>query len=237
MKIIKTSLMAMAILLVSVGIGRAQTADEVIQKYITAVGGADAWKKVKSVRMIGAVNYNGTELPVTVTFLTKKAMRAEYSMNGMTGYDIVTDKEGWTFNPFMGQKEAQAKTAEEVKENQDQLDQMPLLDYKTKGHKVVYIGKDDIAGNACYKLQLTLATGKEETLYFDAKSYYQVRAVSKTKANGKDVESVANYSNYQKLPEGISVPMTVESEMGPFAIKTVEINKNVDESIFKPSKG
>jgi hypothetical protein len=82
-----------------------------------------------------------------------------------------------------------------------------------------------------------LATGKEETLYFDAKSYYQVRAVSKTKANGKDVESVANYSNYQKLPEGISVPMTVESEMGPFAIKTVEINKNVDESIFKPSKG
>lgn len=237
MKILRMSLMAVAILLVSVGIGHAQTADDVIQKYIGAVGGADAWKKVKTVKMVGAVNYNGTELPVTISFLNQKAMRAEYTMNGMTGYDIVTDKEGWSFNPFMGQKEPQAKTPDEVKESQDQLDQMPLLDYTKKGHKVAYLGKDDVEGTECYKLKLTFVSGKEQTMFFDAKSYYQIRTVSKTTANGKEVESIANYSNYQKLPEGISIPMSIESEMGPFAIKTIEINKNVDESQFKPKKG
>jgi hypothetical protein len=50
------------------------------------------------------------------------------------------------------------------------------------------------------------------------------------------MEQTSNYSNYQKLPEGILFPMTVESGNGPFAIKSVEINKPVDESIFKPSE-
>ena len=55
------------------------------------------------------------------------------------------------------------------------------------------------------------------------------------KADGKEVEATVNYSNFQKLPEGITVPMTVDSEMGPVAMKTIEVNPTEDESIFKPS--
>ena len=40
--------------------------------------------------------------------------------------------------------------------------------------------------------------------------------------------------NYTKFPEGIVFPMSLETGGVPLTIKTVEINKPVDESIFKP---
>lgn len=55
------------------------------------------------------------------------------------------------------------------------------------------------------------------------------------KANGKEMEQVSMMSNYQKQPEGIVVPMTINTQGGEITFKTVEINKPVDESVFKPS--
>jgi hypothetical protein len=55
------------------------------------------------------------------------------------------------------------------------------------------------------------------------------------KANGKEMENTTNYGNYQKLPEGIVYPMSIESPEGPITLKSVEINKPVDEKIFKPA--
>jgi hypothetical protein len=56
------------------------------------------------------------------------------------------------------------------------------------------------------------------------------------KVDGKEVEDVTNYSDYKKLPEGILFPMSIDSEGGPIIIKTVDVNKSVDDSIFKPGK-
>ncbi len=81
---------------------------------------------------------------------------------------------------------------------------------------------------------MTHPDGKEETMYIDATNYYHIRSIEKTNVNGKEMEMTINYSNYQKLPEGIVFPMTMDQGMGPMTVKSVEINKPVDESIFKP---
>jgi hypothetical protein len=58
--------------------------------------------------------------------------------------------------------------------------------------------------------------------------------VTITKANGQESESKTDYSNYQKLPEGIWMPMNI-SGGNTIKIKKTEINVPVDESVFKPS--
>jgi outer membrane lipoprotein-sorting protein len=127
-------------------------------------------------------------------------------------------------------------TADQVKQSQDQLDvQGELIDYTAKGTKIAFVGKDDMEGTEVFKLRLTDKEGKEKTLFFDAENYYLLREVEKMKADGKEIEATVNFSNYQKLPEGIVVPMTVDSEMGPVSMKSIEVNPTVDESIFKPS--
>jgi hypothetical protein len=236
MKHIRLSIVASAILLTGTFAAKAQSADEIVQKHITAVGGADNWKKIKSVKMTASINGGGMEIPISITTVVGKAQKTEFTLNGMTGYQIITTKEGWSYSPFQGETKPQPMTAEDVKESQDELDINELVDYKTKGSTVTFLGKDDLEGTECYKLKMVCKNGKEKTMYIDASNYYNIRTVEKAKANGKEVEQKITFSNFQKLPEGVVFPMSMESPEGPLAIKKVEINTPVDEAIFKPSE-
>lgn len=237
MRTLRIAIMALAISVAGAVATFAQTADEIIQKHIDAIGGLDNWKKIKSMKMTGSVSMQGMEMPVTITTQQSKGMKVEFSMGGMTGYMIVTDKAGWNYAPMGGQTKPEALPDEMVKQMQDGLDvQGSLIDYKTKGHKVVYLGKDDVEGTDCFKLKMTKASGKEETMYFDASNYYHIRSVEKINANGKEMEQTSTYGNFQKLPEGIVCPMSIDQGNGPVAVKSVEINKPIPDNFFIPAE-
>ena len=215
----------------------AQSADEIIQKNIFASGGIDNWKKINSIRSTGTITAGDKEIPVTITILNKKGTRLEYRMNGLTGYSILTVKNGWTFNPFAGQTKPEPLSEETVKLSQDGLDvEGDLMGYKAKGHKVSYIGKDTAQGTECYKLKVILASSKEETMFISTSDYYLIRSVQEIKANDKITAQTVNYSNYQILPEGIAFPMSLDNGNGFIAIDKVEINIPVDEHIFQPGE-
>jgi hypothetical protein len=212
----------------------AESADEIISKHLAAIGGADSWKKLNSMRFEGTISANGAEIGIKATFLHQKGMRVDISMMGMSGYQILTPTGGWTYMPFTGQQKPEATTAEDVKEGQDGLDvKNELVDYKSKGHTAEYIGKEDVEGTECFKIKLTLKDGKVKTLFFDPSSYYLIREVQKHKANGQELEDTRNYSNFKKLPEGIVIPMSISTGNGEITVKKYEINPTIDESIFK----
>lgn len=226
--------MAAAIFLYSPA--KAQNADEVISKHIAAIGGADNWKKINSMTMTGAITAQGAELPITITKLNNKGQKMEMTFNGMSNYQMYTPTEGWTYFPAFGQPKPEAMTAEDLKQEADDLDIAgPLIDYKAKGNKVTYLGKDEVEGTECHKLKVTHKNGKEETVFFDVTNFYEIRAIQKATVNGKEVEQTVNFSNFKKLPEGIVFPMSVDQGQGVMAIKNVEINKAIAESTFKPS--
>jgi hypothetical protein len=213
---------------------KAQTADEVIAKHISAIGGVDNWKKVNSMKMEGLLQANGADVNVTVTILHGKGMRQDISVMGMTGYEIVTPTEGWNFMPFQGQQEPEAKTPEALAEAQDNLDaQGGLIDFAAKGHKVELLGKEDVEGTECFKLKVTKKGGSVSTLFIDPKSFYIVQSKTIQKANGQEMEVVTSYSNYEKLPEGIIVAKSMTLPFGELNMSKVTINGPVDESIFK----
>lgn len=216
---------------------QAQTADEIVTKYIDAIGGADAWRKVNSIKQEGTLTVQGN-VPVTVvlTVLNGKGMRQDITAMGMSGYQIMTPAAGWGYMPFQGQTKAEPATEDQVKEGADQLDaQGTLLDYKQKGHTVTLIGKEDIEGVDAYKLQIVQKSGKTETVYIDPKTWYVIRSVGKMKANGQEVEQTVNLANYKKLPEGIVVPMSLTLPMGELVLSKITVNGPVDETVFKPS--
>ncbi len=237
MKNLKRWVLTVSLLFAGAVFTNAQTADEIIQKHIKAIGGVESWKKVKSVKMLATSNANGTEIPITLTILQDKGMKVEYTFNGMTGWAIITDKAGWNFSPFAGQTKAEAMSEEALKQSQDQLNiHGGLIDYKEKGSTVTYLGKDDVEGTECYKLKVTYKTGKEETIYIDASNYYHIRSIAKVKADGKEQEVTSNMGNFQKLPEGIVWPMSMDNGGGPMTIKSVEVNKPLPDDIFKPKE-
>ncbi|MCX8021100.1 MAG: hypothetical protein N2747_11470 [Chitinophagaceae bacterium] len=211
-----------------------QTAEEIVSKHVEAIGGAENWRKVNSMKMEGSVQIMGNEVNVTVTVLNQKGSKTEISIMGMTGYQLITPTEGWSFMPFQGQSAPEAMTADEVAESQSELDvQGSLVDYDVKGHKIELLGKEDVDGTECYKIKLTPKQGGDEIYFIDPSNFYIIKSIKHRKANGRDMEVTINYSSYKKLPEGIVVPMSMSQQFGELVIKNVSVNFPIDESFFK----
>ncbi len=109
MKVLKLALAFCASALIITS-AKAQTADEIVDKYITAIGGADNWKKVNSVTSKGNLTVQGADVAVTMTVLNGKGMRQNISLNGLTGYQIMTPAGGWNYMPFQGQQQPEPVT-------------------------------------------------------------------------------------------------------------------------------
>jgi hypothetical protein len=158
---------------------------------------------------------------------------------GMTGYSIITSDGGWNFSPMAGQTKPEPITADELKYGKDQLDlQGEFIDYKAKGHSLEVLAKEDVDGTECHVVKINRKSGTESVFYFDPKTFYMIRTKSKVVANGQEVESVVNMSNFQKLPEGIVMPFTMENSAvpAPITVTKVVINGPVDEATFKVSQ-
>jgi len=235
MKLIKHLSFAVVGLLMS-AMSFAQTADEIVAKHIAAIGGAENWKKINNMRQEATLSVQGMDIPVVITAVHNKATKQEYTVMGMTGYSIITSEGGWNFNPMQGQTKPEPITQDELKYGKDNLDlQGDFVDYKVKGHSIQLMDKEDIEGVECLKIKLTRKSGNESIFFFDPKTYYIVRTSSKMSANGQEVESVVNMSNYQKLPEGIVIAYTIESTAvpAPITVTKVIVNGKIDEAVFK----
>ncbi len=215
---------------------QAQTVEEIVSKTVDAMGGADAWRKVNTLRQEGSLTVQGTDVSIVLTVAKGKGSRQDISITamGMSGYQIITPTEGWNYMPFNGMMAPEAMTADELAKSQDDLDpEGPLVDYAKKGNKIEYLGKEDVEGVECHKLKVDIKGGKVQTFFIDPSTYYIIRSVTKQDVNGQEVEVPTGYANYEKLPEGIVIPKSITLPFGEMTITTVDVNKPVDENVFK----
>jgi hypothetical protein len=219
-----------------------QTVDEVVDKYMTAMGGKDKLNSLQSVYMeTVTVMQNGNEATSKMWKVNGKLIRREinFGMGSMTS--VVTDKEGWNSNPRNGNK-FEPMTPEALQMQQGELDCAgPLADYKVKGSTAELIGKEDLNGTECYKIKLTLKTGRDITYYIDPKDYYIIRMKTKGGGMGQraganpDAELVIDYSDYRKTPEGYVFPYAITrvGMGGATNIEKIEVNQPVDPKLYK----
>lgn len=219
--------------LVFVQFAQAQTIDEVIDNHIKALGGKENLNKIQNVVMEGNLTVQGAEIALTLTQVNNKLARQDISAMGMTGFDFLTDKEGWTYMPFQGMQKPEPKTADEVKESQSNLDVAgPLVDYAAKGHKVELVGKEDVEGTECFKIKVILAGGKEQTIFIDPASNMIVRQKEKRKFNGQEMEVVTDFSDYKEV-EGVKMAYSITQQFGTVLISSIKVNQVIPDKMFK----
>jgi hypothetical protein len=211
---------------------KAQTADEIVNKYVDAIGGKDKIKQITSVYLEGSVQVMGNENPTTVTILNGKGYKSESDFNGQKAIQCYTDKGGWAVNP-MGGGAAEPMPDEQYKAGKEQIDVGgALFDYAAKGSTVELQGKD--AG--AYKLKLVSKDKVETTYFIDPSTYYLVKMLKKGNMMGQEIEITIKLSDYKKTDFGNIMPFTIDTDLGQFSlsttIKKAEINKAVDPSIF-----
>lgn len=218
---------------------KAQTADEIINKHIEAMGGAAKLKSINSFVMEGTLNIMGNDVPLKVFAQNGYAMKQEIEFMGMKNYFLFRKDSAWTFIPAQGQQNPEPLPKEAVEKTVNMFDiQGDLLDYKTKGHSVEYLGKEDVDGTECHKIKIKYKNAEEATYYIDPNTYYIVQKYEKTQVNGQEAEVTSKFSNYTKTADGYMFAMTREGGSAPGAVTftKVEVNKTIDPSVFQATK-
>ena len=244
MKIAMRSALMMVVLAVALP-SAAQTADELIEKSVAAMGGRAAFAKIKTRTMSGTITLNtpGGDIPGTIEIfnaLPNKArtvIKADLSAFGAGLLEIdqrFDGQTGFVLDSLQGNRDVTG----------NQLDNLrnagfphPLVTYKEMGFTAKLEGKETLGGGEAYVIVLTPAKGSAVRHYIDIKTMLPVRQVMRINIPqiGSDVDQTTELLDYREV-EGLKVPFQVasSSSVQSFVVNVTKVAHNVpvDEKLF-----
>ncbi|HQR39618.1 MAG TPA: outer membrane lipoprotein-sorting protein [Blastocatellia bacterium] len=220
-------------------IASAQSADDIVNKHIAAVGGLDKIKAVNTLEMTGKATVGpGLEAPFSMRLTRPGQMRMEITIQGKSLVQATDGTTPWGINPFQGATDPEKLSGEDADDITEQADfDGNLVDYKAKGNTVELMGKEDFEGSEVYKLKVTKKNGDVSYEYLDATSYLELKSTTKRKHDGQEIE-VESYPGNYKAVEGVMFPYSIENKIGgqtqfTLTLTSIVVNKPIDGSIYK----
>jgi len=221
----------------------AQTADEIVAKYIKTIGGLDKINAVKSFRRTGKyTGGGGFQAGVLEEKRRPDLIRQEFQIQGMVGVRAFDGKRGWKIQPWQGKKDPEPLGEEELKGIIEDSDfEGPLVNYQAKGNKVEYVGMDPVEGTDAYKLKVTLKGGDIEYFYMDTDYFVPIKIDTKRFVRGEEREYETSLGDYKEVA-GWYLPYSYETNAKGSAFKQkvtyekVEVNVPLaDNRFFEPA--
>src|SRR5690349_924498 len=217
----------------------AQSADDIIAKYIKTVGGMDKIQAVQTLRRAGTFNGGGGfEAAVLQENKRPNKVREEFSLQGMTGVNAYDGKAGWKIEPWQGKKDPEALSEDEMKQIVEDADfDEPLVHYQQKGNKVEFVGREQIEGTDALKLKVTLASGDVRYYYMDSDYYVPIKIEMKRMIRGAEQEFETSLGDYKEvagwyLPYAIETHRKGSDDVQKFTYDKIEANVPIDEGRF-----
>ncbi len=192
-------------------LAHAETLDEVLAKNYEARGGLEKIRALNTVRVEGKMVMGGMmEAPFTLLWKRPNKIRIDFVFQGKTGSQAYDGETAWMYIPFMGKATAELMGEDERKAIEDQSDfDGALVDYAEKGHKVEYLGIEEIDGTEAHKLKLIKKSGEEILLYLDGEYYLEIKSVSRRTIRGQEVEIESVMGDYKDV-KGLMIAHSVE---------------------------
>lgn len=225
-------------------IAAAQTADDVVEKYLAAIGGRQALAKLTSRTMIGTItlatpqgelsgpiqvytqapNKSRTVVKLDLSAFGAGQMTVDQRFDGTAGYLIDT---------LQGNRDITGNQLENMK---NAMFPTPLIGYKDRGATLELAGKEKIGERDALVLVLKPKTGSASRQYIDAETYLPMRTVIKVDVpQFGEVEQTTELSDYRDV-DGVKVPFAVKAtsavQSSTVVITKVEHNAKIDEALF-----
>jgi zinc protease len=206
------------------------SADSVLDKYVAAIGGEAAWRKLNSRVSKGTIDIPAMSISGTVEVHEKAPdfSLAIVNIGGTTfqrGFDGTT---GWANDPQNGLRTLSGAEAEDSKRQADFYHQ---LNMRKNYSKWKLIGTEKIGDHDAYELEATSSSGDVDKMYFDVKTGLLVRAITTVHSPQGDQVIQADLSDYRDT-DGIKLPFSVHqsSVQAEYTLTFTEIHHNVDLS-------
>ncbi len=213
--------------------------DQILNKYVRALGGKAAIKKQtsrvsKGTFEIAAFGATGS------AEIYEKAPNKTASVVNVAGFGVVQEgfdgKAGWAVDPQNG---ARDKTGAELASAKLDAEFLKPVKIKQLYPKIVVKGKDKVGDKVVYVLEATPVESSVETWYFDTQTGLILRQdMERESAQGK--QSVQSFLDDYRDVDGVKIPFKLRQVTSAFTIdiKIEEVKHNVpidDAKFNKPA--
>lgn len=212
--------------------------DDVLARYVEAMGGAAAINKVTSRVIKGTVDVAGVsrggsfETYAVAPNKSVTVIQAHPMSTVKIGYN---GKSGW----YLSEGALRSVKGAELATLQREADFYSPLRIKQNFAKVIMPGMSKIGFRDVYVLDLQPLVGPAERLYLDAQTYLPVR-INTTRTVGRVSEPVEIYLDDWRDVDGIKYPFST-SQSSPsvklgFTVNEIRHNVTVDAKMFEPAR-
>ena len=223
----------------------AQTADEILEKSIAAMGGRAAFEKIKTRTMTGTITLMtpAGDIPGSIEIANARPNRARtlikadlsaFGAGPLTIDQRFDGKDGYVIDTLQGNREM---TGNQLDNMRNQGFPHAFLNYKELGYSVKLQGKEKVGDGEAYVLVFEPAKGSTIRQFIDAQTMLPVRfsLTVNVPQVGADVEQTTTLEDYREV-DGIKVPykLTSSSSVQSFTVTLDKVahNVEVDEKLF-----
>jgi hypothetical protein len=220
-----------ALLLIPSSLIQAHRVDEILSRYVKAMGGVEKVKTIQTIRIVQRVDDGGPPNAAFVIIRKRgNQFRLEQSL-GVRGLEVreIQGCDGRTSWSKVGDSPAKPATGNSLCDGVANIDDF-LIGYKQGGHTAELIGKEKLMGKDVYHLRLTDPKNIKDVMdcFLDAQSFLPVKT---TYQSGPDHHEDI-FTDYRKI-DGIMVAFTTEQRWWPVgkepAQKRVQLESTPDE--------
>jgi hypothetical protein len=221
---------ALAFLAISISCGAqtapaTPTADQIIEKYIAALGGREAIQKQTTRTSLGTIDVPAMHISGTVMIHEKSPNKVlqVVIINGNAFRQACDGKVAWSDDPAEGLR---VLSGAELKEAQRDADFYHALHLHELYAKLVVTGTEQVDDRDAYVVEGTMAGESEpDKIYFDVKSGLALRVMGRRHTPDGDSEVQEDFQDYRPV-DGVELPFTILQRGGSsdFTIRMSEIH-------------
>ncbi len=213
-----------------------QSAAEIIDKHIAAMGGLENINRINSIRITSRYISDTVNIPSTLIVKGKDKIRIELEIAGKNFIQACNGNSGWFFNPFVDSTGVEKMDKEDLADIRDDGQwEGKLVNYKEKGSTAELLDSED---KGSVKIKLTDINGKETLFYLDANTYLINKQVTKFNIEKKEVTQEVFPEDY-RANGGVMFAMKSKTKLSndkviqDRIIDKIEINIHVEDAIFE----
>ena len=215
------------------------SADQILDTYVKALGGREAWKKLTSRVSIGTIEIPALNLSGAIEMHEKAPDQvvANITINGAKFSQGFDGAVGWSDDPQNGLRE---QSGTELAETKRDADFYHPLDLRQLYSKFTVTGAEKVDDRDAYVMEATAPEGESDKMYFDAQTGLLLRIIGHHHAPEGVTEFTEDLSDYREV-DGIKLPFLVHQAGADssFTIKFTEVHHNVpiENSLFSKPAG
>jgi predicted Zn-dependent peptidase len=203
------------------------TAQNVLEKYIEAIGGKEKLMGVESYSLMAEAEMQGMILNLEVKKTSKNQFMQDVKVMGNSmSKQVVDGDKGYMV--MQGQrKDLGEDELKKVKEESAPFPELNLLNTD-----VALEGVEVIDGKKAYKIKIS----DEKTSFYDIETGLKIQDAVSVEAQGQQVNTTFDYTDYKEV-SGIKFPFLFIQTMGPqkfdFIVKEIKVNEGVSDLDFE----